>query len=165
MNSWIQVLGVAALLSSALVGGTFFAFSSFIMKALGKIPAADGIRVMQSINIVVINPLFLGVFCGTALLSGFLAVLPFVTDLQEPLPLWFLSGGLIYVIGTFLLTIAGNVPLNNQLATASPSQATGQAIWRTYLKRWTRLNHARTAAAILAAFCFLMGLLTKLKSI
>ncbi len=57
---------LTAVLGSGLIAGTFFAFSSFVMPALARLPAAQGIASMQSINVVVINPLFLGVFVGTA---------------------------------------------------------------------------------------------------
>ena len=69
MNSLMPIVGTAAVLGTAIVGGVFFAFSSFIMKALGRVSAPEGIAAMQSINVVVINPSFLGVFMGTALLS------------------------------------------------------------------------------------------------
>ncbi len=69
MNTLTQLAGITALLGSALVGGVFFAFSSFVMNALARVPSAEGIAAMQSINVVVINPAFLGAFMGTAVLS------------------------------------------------------------------------------------------------
>lgn len=155
MNSWILFIEVSVLLGCALVGGIFFAFSSFVMKALGRIPDPAGMRAMQSINIVVLNPLFLGLFCGTALLSVILVVNGIATTTSP----WLIAGGLSYFLGTFLVTALGNVPLNNRLAAASPSDPAGHATWQSYLPRWTFLNHLRTTAAILAAFCVLMGLL------
>ncbi len=38
MDRFIPVVGTVALLAAALVGGIFFAFSSFIMKALARVP-------------------------------------------------------------------------------------------------------------------------------
>ena len=75
MNSIVSLVGIIALLGSALVGGVFFAFSSFVMKALARVPSSQGIAAMQSINVVVINPSFLGAFLGTALLSVGVVVL------------------------------------------------------------------------------------------
>ena len=43
MDKLIPVVGTMALLGSALVGGIFFAFSSFIMKALAGVPKKCGI--------------------------------------------------------------------------------------------------------------------------
>lgn len=50
-DSVLQALTFIAAISSGLVGGTFFAFSNFIMKALARLPASNGISAMQSINI------------------------------------------------------------------------------------------------------------------
>ena len=64
-NLLYTVILVSAL-GCGLIAGVFFAFSSFVMKALSRIPAAQGIAAMQSINVVVLNPVFLGVFFGAA---------------------------------------------------------------------------------------------------
>jgi len=56
MDQLMPIVATMALLGSALLGGIFFAFSSFIMKALAGVPSAEGIGAMQSINVVVINP-------------------------------------------------------------------------------------------------------------
>ena len=50
-----SILIVVSALGSGLVGGIFFAFSSFIMKAVARVPPAHGIAVMQSINVTVLN--------------------------------------------------------------------------------------------------------------
>jgi len=115
MSHFNTVLIVASMLGSALIGGIFFAFSNFIMKALGRVSAAEGISAMQSINVVVLNPLFLGVFTGTAGMS-LLAAGPAVREWSEPSSVWYLAGALFYVFGTFLVTALGNVPLNDRLA-------------------------------------------------
>ncbi|MDQ8185272.1 anthrone oxygenase family protein [Pelagicoccus sp. SDUM812002] len=160
MNAWILIVIIASLLGSALVGGIFFAFSSFVMKALKRIPSPEGIRTMQSINVVVINPAFLGLFMGTALLSLTLiatVILGYSTHSFEALPHWFMIGAIHYFVGTFLVTLAGNVPLNNRLAHANADNA--QSLWNTYLKNWTLYNHVRATSATIAALCFTMGLL------
>ena len=115
MSSLTAIAAVAALLGSALIAGVFFAFSSFIMKALANVPSSEGIAAMQSINVVVLNPSFLGTFMGTAAISVVVVVLAVMTWGAPSAP-WFLAGALLYVVGTFLVTAFGNVPLNNQLA-------------------------------------------------
>jgi len=154
----IPVVGTMALLGSALVGGIFFAFSSFIMKALAGIPPAEGIGAMQSINVVVINPSFLGTFFGTAVLSlvaGGLALARW----GYPSALLFLAGALFYLVGTILVTMLGNVPLNNQLAIVSATDPGTREVWEHYLDRWTMWNHVRTVAATVAALLYTLGLL------
>jgi len=110
----MPLLDTMALLGSALVGGIFFAFSSFVMKALARVPSAEGIGAMQSINVVVLNPGFLGAFFGTAVLSLGAAGLA-VASWGRPSAPYFLGGTIFYLVGTLLATVLGNVPLNDQL--------------------------------------------------
>ncbi|MEM9158854.1 MAG: anthrone oxygenase family protein [Verrucomicrobiota bacterium] len=159
MNSWILTTAIAAIIGTALVGGIFFAFSTFIMKALEKIAPAEGIRAMQSINLVVLNPLFLGAFMGTPIICIAATILAIISGSSSGLPYWFALGSLSYVLGTFFVTALGNVPLNDRLADAKPESAEGLSLWQSYLKRWTLFNHIRTGAALAAALCFIIGLL------
>ena len=156
MSTAMTILGLASLLGAALMAGTFYAFSVFVMKALGHIPAAAGMAAMQSINVVVINRWFLSVFMGTAALSVVLVGLALFHG--QPGSLWMLGGGLAYALGTFLVTVVGNIPLNNELARAPATEPDGQAVWGRYLVRWTQWNHVRTAFAVIATLLFALGL-------
>ncbi len=157
MSSLIPIAGTAAVLGSALVGGVFFAFSSFVMKALARVPSAEGIAVMKSINVVVINPSFLGAFIGTALLSVGVIILVLANG-GHPSTTFFLGGAAIYLAGTLVVTILGNVPLNDQLAAISTTDPDAVKLWMHYLDRWTLWNTVRTAAAMIAALLFALGL-------
>ena len=158
MSALNTIAVVLALLGSALIAGVFFAFSSFVMKALGRVPASEGIAAMQSINVVVLNPSFLGTFVGTAVISVLVAGLA-VTGWAMPSAPFFLSGALLYLVGTFLVTGLGNVPLNDQLAAVSVADSEAVAVWDHYLDRWTLLNTIRTVAAGAAALMFTLGLM------
>ncbi len=158
MDQLIPVVGTAALLGSALVGGIFFAFSSFIMKALARVPSAEGVTAMQSINVAVLNPSFLGAFLGTAVLSliaGGLAL----AGWGRPSASFFLGGAIFYLVGTILVTVLGNVPLNDRLAAVSATDPGAGEVWERYLGRWTVWNHVRTAAAMAAALLHSLGLM------
>jgi len=134
MNQLIPIMGATALLGSALIGGVFFAFSSFVMKALARVPSSEGIAAMQSINVVVINPSFLAAFIGTAVLSlGVIGVA--LLRWSHPSAIFFLGGAVCYIVGTFLVTMFGNVPLNNRLATASATDPATRDMWDDYLDR------------------------------
>ena len=157
MTSLNTIAVLLALLGSALIAGVFFAFSSFIMKALAERPAAEGIASMQSINVVVLNPSFLGTFMGTAVISVVVAVMA-VAAWDQPEAPWYLAGALSYVLGTFFVTARGNVPLNDRLAAVSAGDADAVQVWEHYLQRWTRLNTVRTIAALAAVLLFTVGL-------
>lgn len=158
MDQLLPVLSITALLGSALVAGVFFTFSSFVMKALARLPAAEGIAAMQSINIVVINRSFLGVFIGTAVISLAMAVVA-ILDWGHPAALFHLGGAGLYLIGTFLVTGVRNVPLNDELAALTPDQDEARDTWDRYVRQWTIWNHVRTIAALVAALSYCLGLL------
>ena len=157
MNLVTTVLAVVAMLGSALIGGIFYAFSSFIMKALARMPTEEGIAAMQSINIVVINASFLGAFIGTAVISLMLAVLAIKGSGMPSAP-WLLAGALLYLLGTFLVTALGNVPLNEELAAVSATDSSAVAVWEHFLDQWTTLNTLRATASVTAALSLTIGL-------
>lgn len=152
MEPTITVISVVAALGAALIGGVFFAFSSFVMKALARLPAAEGIAAMQSINIVVINRSFLGVFFGTAVLSLVLAIVS-VLRWDQP-SIWLLAGGISYLVGTLLVTRSRNIPLNEELAVVIVTDPASRELWTHYMHKWMLWNHVRTVAAIAAASCY-----------
>jgi uncharacterized membrane protein len=142
----------AAAIGSGLVGGTFFAFSSFVMAALGRIPPAQGVAVMKGINVIVINPSFMTAFLGTGGLCLLVGVESLFTWNQAGAKLA-LVASLVYLMGCLGTTTVSNVPLNNQLASmADPTAAT--TFWPRYLEAWTIWNHVRTIAALPSAVCF-----------
>ena len=67
---YLLAFTVLAALGSGLVAGLFFGFSTAVMKALARLPPAQGMKAMQDINVVILNPVFLAVFMGTALISA-----------------------------------------------------------------------------------------------
>lgn len=151
MTSYVLfALTLLSALGSGLIAGAFFAFSTFVMGALGRLPAAHGIAAMQSINVVVINPWFLGVFVGTAAACAFLVVAALLAW-QEPGAMLLLAGALLYFAGTFLATMFFNVPLNDALAAVAPDSSDGASLWSRYLITWTNWNHVRTIAALAAS--------------
>jgi uncharacterized membrane protein len=145
------VLILIGAMSSALVAGMFYAFSSFVMAALGRIPGNEGINAMNSINVTVITPSFMVFFMGSALLGIVLGGWALLSISQFDSQLILLAC-LLYVVGCFGVTMVFNVPLNNQLAATSP--ADGNAFWQSYLQTWTMWNTVRTVAAALASVVF-----------
>lgn len=156
MMEWLDGLVFVGLLGSGLVAGVFYAFSTFIMKALGRLPANQGIAAMNEINLAVLNPWFFVAFFGTAGVCVPVAILASRMAIGNGLVLF--GGCALYSIGCVLVTMVFNVPLNNRLAKVDPDGGDGKALWAHYLSRWTRWNHVRTAASLVAAGLFAVGL-------
>ncbi|KKB12743.1 hypothetical protein VE25_05810 [Devosia geojensis] len=150
---WISTLAFVGALGSGLMAGMFYVFSFCIMPALARVPPQSGMRVMQEINVTVLVPIFLGVFLGMAVLSLAAIVLGGINPGRAegwPMAL----AGLLYLIGTFGVTMVRNVPRNEVLAKANPESTEGQAYWSRYLTEWTFWNHVRAIAAFLALAAF-----------
>ncbi len=139
-------------IGAGTVGGVFYAFSTFVMRALGELPAEQGVAAMQRINVVVLNPLFLGVFMGTAALSVGCAVVSFLPWSGTRSFLLLVSGAL-YLVGCFAVTVVFNVPRNERLGHLDAGSPEAADYWARYLREWTGWNHVRTAASLAAAAC------------
>ena len=143
-------------LACALLGGVYFAFSAFIMRALAETGAA-GVAAMNAINRVIQRSLFMPLFIGSTLASLALAVIG-LFELPALRGVCLIAGGLLYVAGMFAVTMSCNVPLNNALAEVTADTRAGTAIWKDYLRRWTLWNHLRTVSCLGAAALFIFAL-------
>ncbi len=144
------ILKLFAILGCGLMAGVFFAFSTFVMNALARLQPTQGIAAMQSINITVINPLFMTAFLGTGV-ACMILLISLLLNRHQPSAVYLLAGSLLYIFGTFGVTIIFNVPLNKALAIANPDSTDGVKLWTSYLTNWTFWNHIRTAAALAAS--------------
>jgi uncharacterized membrane protein len=152
-------LTLVAALGSGLIGGIFFAFSAFVMKALARLRPDHGIAAMQSINVTVLNRWFLAPFFGTAAACIVLA-LSSLSAWREPAALFRLLGSGLYLVGTMLVTIVGNVPQNDALAAVGAESAEGERRWARFVPTWTRWNTVRSLASIAAAAALTVSLVT-----
>ena len=157
LNQFITPIMFMTVLGAGLTAGIMYTFSYIVMEALGKLPAHKGIAAMQSINIVIINPLFLLVFMGTAALSLLLGGTA-ILNLQHPSARWQLAGALLFILGVIVVTATFNIPLNDALAKVDPTSVEGAHLWEHYLAVWTRWNHVRTLSAIASVAAFILAL-------
>lgn len=148
----VITLALLLCIGAGTIGGVFFAFSTFVMKALSARPSVHGVGAMQQINTDVLNPIFLGVFLGSALLSVVAVVLSII-NWPSAGALFLLAAGLIYLLGSFAVTIRFNVPRNERLAQMDADSTEAIEYWTAYVREWTWWNHVRTVASIAAAAC------------
>jgi uncharacterized membrane protein len=158
MEKVVFGLTMIAALGSAVIAGVFFVFSVAIMRALERITPFSGMWAMQSINIYILNPMFLGVFLGTGIICAGLAI-GAVVRWHLPGAAWLLGGTMIYIVGSIGITMIFNVPMNNALMVADPATPEGLHLWDKYLTDWTFWNHIRTVASLAAAVSLIMALI------
>jgi uncharacterized membrane protein len=152
----LNTLTTITAVGCGVVGGVFFTFSVFVMKALGRLPPARGIAAMQAINTAAPTPLFMAALFGTGLGCVTLAVSA-LFRMDEPDAVYHLVGGALYLI-VIALTIVYHVPRNDALAAIDPDSAGAADHWGHYLSAWTAWNHVRTIASIAAAGTLTVGL-------
>lgn len=119
--------------------GVYFIFSNTVVKALS--PLDSGADTMVRINRVILNPGFMLLFWGSALASVYFAVLN--SGLMQ-------LAGVTFFTGTFVVTLLGNVPLNQRLDALHGSPSALSALWKRYRREWTLLNHIRTVSSFVA---------------
>jgi uncharacterized membrane protein len=127
------------------------------MTAFSKLSPANGIAAMNSINVTILNGVFLSVFMGTALISVLLIVGWFFSW-SAPAPLFAVAASLVYLVGIIGVTMFFNVPMNEALAAVRPDSAEGASLWQDYLSRWTTWNHVRTFAGLGSLALFILSL-------
>lgn len=160
---WTLYLCLLLALWSAVVGGVFSAFSEFIMSALLRAEPAAGIEAMQHINHTVIKTQFVAGILLIAPLSVFLAVYG-LNHSDGAARVALLLASVVYLPTVFLMTIFGNVPMNNKLDRLDHTDPEAERYWREYGRSWTRLNHIRTIGSVLTAVFYLTASVAILSS-
>lgn len=154
--SLLALLSFVTGLAALLVTGVLLGFSDFIMRALIRSKPAAAIEVMQEINLTVFRSIFLTTYL--ILVPALLALSASVwSAAPDPARLWVLPGTGLYVAGSFLVTMFGNVPMNRTLAAMKAGSAELAAYWPVYGRRWTRFNTVRTLASGAAALCLFIA--------
>ncbi|GIH26914.1 membrane protein [Acrocarpospora phusangensis] len=134
------IAAFATLVLTGWIAGVFYAYSVSVMWGLDAAGPEHAVPVMRQINAKIQNPVFFLSFLGT-IPAGILTGVLLLLDGQTRPGLLFLASTAVYLAGTFIPTIAVNIPLNNAIdrSTAPDAEA-----WAAFYPRWTRWNHGRT---------------------
>lgn len=150
-------------LLTALTAGLFFAYSCSVNPGLHLLPDLAYLSAMQSINRVILNPVFFVCFFGPVFL------LPLSTwQHYTPKPssaFWYIFFAMVlYLGGVFGVTLFGNVPLNQALEAAQINNASPQDLAtyrRAFEEPWNSFHLVRTIASILSFALLLAGLFAR----
>lgn len=143
---------------TGIMAGIYFAFSTFVMKALNQLEPSPAAKAMNSINDVIVNTVFLPIFFGSTLWYAGLILWQFAEWKHETSWL-FIAAALIYIVGMFVVTAFGNVPLNNKLKASSSSSESLTQYWSHYYKNWNLFNYVRTVSCVAACALLTMALI------
>ena len=144
-------IGVVA---CGLAAGVFLTFSDFLMPSLRAVTPASGIQAMQMINRKVYRSGFVVLLWGLVVAAPLLILFAYLSDVGAAFG-WIVAAGGIYWVGAFAVTLAFNVPMNEQLDAMDDSASETMAYWEsTYLPTWTFWNSVRTLMTMTAGICY-----------
>jgi uncharacterized membrane protein len=156
IDGYPQILTIIAAVGTGLSAGVFFAFSTFVMKALGRLPVAEGISAMNAINKAAPAPLFMLALFGTGAVSIVLSAVA-LPHLDQRWAVYVLTGTALYLV-CVILTMVYHVPRNDALALVDPTGPGAAHAWAQYLSPWTAWNHVRTVTALAGSTAFIIAL-------
>ena len=105
---------IAAIISTGLMAGIFFTWTNAVKPGIGTLDDMTYMKAFQAMNRLILNPLFYVVFILPVLTISISTYMSFGSTKLYVFELFLLST-LLYVLGVFLITILGNIPLNDLL--------------------------------------------------
>ncbi len=153
------IVYLTACLTTGLTAGVFFAYEISANGALHRLKDPAYIRAMQEINRVIKNIFFLTSFLAPVFLLPYLTYTEFSDTGSFYL---LLTASSSYIVGTFAITVLGNVPLNERLEIFKEEEATVEE--KTKARQafeipWNRLHRIRTVFSFFAFAFLLLSLL------
>ena len=114
---------------------------------------------MQQINKAVIPTQFVAGIMIIPVLSIALAIYG-LNAFEGWARLMLILASAVYVSSVFLMTMFGNVPMNNKLDSLDSKSPEAAAYWNVYGRDWTRLNHVRSVGSIVTATIYFAAAVT-----
>jgi uncharacterized membrane protein len=155
-STLIRTIVVTTAFAEALTGGTLFAFSTFVLPALRRLPPDTAVASMQAINTQAPRSLLMLPLIGSAV--GCLAVLAALLLRQDSGGRTLVLVGAILGLASFAVTAIYHVPHNDALGRLDPHAGATAAAWVSYARGWAAWNHVRTLLALGSAVALVAAL-------
>lgn len=154
----ILTIIVALITTVQLAGmyGLFFTYSNSVLPGLDAIDPEQAVRAMRSINIKIVNPLFMLHFLVTLVTGAATGLMLMAQSETWPAIYFFAATGLYLIV--FLITGSQNIPLNNALEKNTSTDY--RQVWAEFSPKWLRLNHIRTFLCMVSVVLAGLGLFT-----
>lgn len=149
---------IAATLTTGMVAGLMADWAYTVLPGLGRASDRTFVEAIQQLNRAIQNGWFFLSFLGAILFAGLAAFLAWRGHGRDALP-WIIAGLALYLV-TFIITVAANIPLNDQIDKAGdPAQIKDLAAVRAgFESKWIAWHLVRTVANIAAFACLAWAL-------
>ncbi|WP_431159098.1 DUF1772 domain-containing protein [Winogradskyella poriferorum] len=146
-----HIVFLLLVMCTGLSAGLCFTWSNSITPGIGKLNDFGFLMSFQQMNRVILNPTFFIVFIG----PFFLGIINLFILKNISSGLWWLLivSVLIYFLGVILVTVFGNIPLNeildkNNLETLNEIEL--RQLRDTFENKWNRLHLIRTVTSLIS---------------
>jgi len=152
LDSKLETVMLLSVILNGTAAGIIMIFSNTILPALATLDADVGINIMNTINIIIVNPLFLLFFFGGLVSAYPVRVMWKEPDTYSTQARYLAVAATLFSFGEFFVTSAANVPRNNALLAVDPDSDDGVSYWEiNFLKGWVFWNNVRCIFSIIAA--------------
>lgn len=134
------------------MSGIFFTWTNAVKPGIGKLDNITYLNAFKSMNKVILNPLFFIVFILPILTIPISTFLSFDSTKNYVFELLLISS-IIYFTGVFLVTVLGNIPLNELLDRTDLNKLSQKEL-DTFRKKienkWNKFNLVRTLTSFIS---------------
>lgn len=136
---------------TGMSAGLCFTWMNAVTPGIGRLNDLEFLKAFQEMNRVILNPTFYLIFLG----PFFLGIINLYLFKNVPSTIWalLLIAALIYFIGVILITVFGNVPLNevldqSKLETLNIDQL--QELRKGFEAKWNQFHKLRTITSVVS---------------
>ena len=155
---------VLAILFTGLSAGLCFTWTNAVTPGIGRLNDLGYLQSFQQMNRTILNPVFFIVFFGPFFLN--LVNIYLFNSSSNTMVLLLITAATFYFFGVILITIFGNVPLNDMLDKVDLSSANINELRQLREKfevKWNRLHSIRTFTSIISFILLIISLSQNIK--
>ena len=159
-----NIIMIALILLTGLSAGLCFTWSNTVTPGIGRLDDLGYLQSFQQMNRTILNPMFFVVFFGPFFLN--LVNIYFFRSSPSSFFWILILAGVIYVFGVLVVTVFGNVPLNEMLDKTDLDIASIDELRQlreNFELKWNRLHSIRTFTSIISFLLLIIGLLQNIK--
>ncbi|WP_222981502.1 DUF1772 domain-containing protein [Flagellimonas meishanensis] len=134
-----------------LVAGLCFTWGNTVTPGIGQLDEMGYLQAFQKMNRSIENPLFFLVFMGSSLIG---IAMVFMNRGITPTHFWLVTAAVaIYFVGVVLITVFGNVPLNQVLDKTDLINSSAQqlaSLREKFEQPWNQFHRIRVVSATIS---------------
>lgn len=151
---------------TGLTAGLCFTWGNAVTPGIGNLSAIEYLKAFQQMNRTILNPIFLLVFMGPSLLHLYNVL--FLKNSSNSMFWMIIVAAALYILGIALVTIFGNVPLNNlidkvDLTIISTEDA--ESLRSTFENQWNTFHLIRTLSSCISFALLLISIVLYSKNL